>query len=197
MNRIECAFYQSSDVVSLSRKLLGAELHTNINGQHTSGIIVETEAYHESEKACHAYRKRRTKRTEVLFHHGGLAYVYLCYGIHHLFNVTVGPEGEAAAILIRAIEPQTGIDLMLVRRKLSNVSPRVGAGPGVASQALGIEVMHSGEDLNGELVWLEHNENRVKEADIVSSPRIGVDYAEEDAQLLWRFSVINNKWVSK
>lgn len=197
MNRIDSAIYQSSDVLGLSKKLIGAELHTNINGQHTSGIIVETEAYHESEKACHAYGKRRTKRTEVLFQKGGLAYVYLCYGIHHLFNITVGPEGEAAAILIRAIEPQTGIDLMLERRKLSKVSPRIGAGPGVASQALGIKVHHYGEDLNGEVVWLEDNSNRVNKTDIISSPRIGVDYAEEDAKLPWRFSVINNKWVSK
>lgn len=185
-------------MVAIAKELLGLTLVTNFDDKLTAGIITETEAYHQSERACHAYQGRRTKRTEYLFHEGGKAYVYLCYGIHHLFNITTGTEGEAAAVLVRAVEPIKGVSTMLERRKHKQVSSRLTAGPGVLTQALGISVKHTGVHLsqsNG--IWLEAHPDGNNSQRIVSSTRIGVDYAEEDALLPWRFYLSDNKWVSK
>ena len=118
--------------------MLGKKLCTSLNGEYTSGIITETEAYRSwGDKACHAHLNRRTKRTEVMFEAGGLAYVYLCYGIHHLFNIVTNVEDKAEAILIRAIEPLDGLPIMAERRGVPADKPRLSAGPGNASMAFG------------------------------------------------------------
>ncbi len=191
-------FFKKDDVVGVAQDLLGGILITNFQDRLTAGIITETEAYHQSEKACHAFNARRTKRTEWLFHGGGRAYVYLCYGIHHLFNITTGREGDAAAVLIRAIEPVRGLETMLERRKQEKIQPKLTSGPGMLTQALGISVNHTGvllEKTSG--IWIEEGTIAKSKKKVIASTRIGVDYAEEDALLPWRFYLGDSKWVSK
>ena len=199
MSKLPAYFYQREDVFVISRELLGKVLCTNFHGKLTSGIIVETEAYAGvTDKASHAYGGRRTKRTDIMYTPGGTAYVYLCYGIHHLFNVVTNVEGVPHAVLIRAVQPLDGIDIMLSRRNLKNISNRLTAGPGILSQAMGISVHISGQSLLDKQIWIENRENNnpLKDFNIISSPRVGVQYAGKDASNPWRFQVENNPWVS-
>lgn len=203
MNVTECTmklsrdFYTRPDVAQISQELLGKYLFTNINGQLTAGMIVETEAYTGNDDcACHANNNRRTPRTEVMFGEGGKAYVYLCYGIHHLFNIVTNVEGTADAVLIRAIEPVRGIDWMLMRRNMMQAKPVLTGGPGSMSAALGITTKHYGHDLLGDIIWLEDRGIQVAEHDIIASPRVGVAYAGKDALRPWRFRIRGNKWAS-
>ena len=199
MSKLSADFYKRDDVLLISHELLGKVLCTNFHGKLTSGIIVETEAYRGiTDKASHAYGGRRTKRTETMYAKGGAAYVYLCYGIHHLFNVVTNVEGVPHAVLIRAIQPLDGIDIMLRRRNLKNISNRLTAGPGILSQAMGISVHISGQSLLDKQIWIENRENNnpLKDFKIISSPRVGVQYAGKDASNPWRFQVENSPWVS-
>jgi DNA-3-methyladenine glycosylase len=190
-------FYTRNDVVQIARELLGKKLCTHINGRLTSGMIVETEAYRGwGDKACHASENRKTPRTEIFYREGGVAYVYLCYGIHHLFNIITNEKDKADAVLIRAVQPLDGIDHMLQRRNFSALKFNLTAGPGALSQALGITTRHYGTDLLGNVIWLEEYEH-VAGSDIICRPRVGVSYAGADALLPWRFSIKNNEWVSK
>ncbi len=193
-------FYQNFDVLRLSKQLLGKYLATSFEGKYTAGMIVETEAYRgPDDKACHAHLNRFTKRTKVMFEPGGVAYIYLCYGIHHLFNIVTANAGEPHAILVRAIDPTEGIETMLNRRKMSVVKPQLTAGPGVLTQALGIKKQYSGISLveQGTPIWIEDRGNNIAEDQIIASPRVGIDYAEECALWDWRFRVKNSKWTSK
>lgn len=192
MSKLDKTFYIQDDVVQIAKDLIGKVLYTSQNGVITAGVITETEAYHENERACHAYNKRRTKRTEMLFHEGGNAYVYLCYGIHHLFNVITGPTEIAQAVLVRAIHPIIGLDEMLLRRNMKVQKPNLSAGPGTLSKALGITTDLDGLDLSGNTIWLEDNGYQIKEEKLKVGPRIGVDYAKEDAKLPWRFYISPN-----
>lgn len=199
-NRLTHDFYLQEDVVAIARQLLGKYLVTDIEGRITAGMIVETEAYRAPEdKASHAYGNRRTARTEVMFREGGVAYVYLCYGIHHLFNVVTGPEGMAHAVLIRAIEPADNIPLMLERRKMPTLKPQLTAGPGVMSKALGIQTGWTGQSLTdaGTPVWIEDRGDLTDAGEIATGPRIGVGYAGACAAWPWRFWIRNSRWVSK
>lgn len=196
--KLTTAFYQDEDVVQLSRALLGKVLATEINGSRTSGIIVETEAYcGRNDKACHAHMGRFTERTKIMYEAGGVAYIYLCYGIHHLFNIITNKSGLADAVLVRAVEPLEGIATMLSRRNMRSVKPNITGGPGVVSQALGIHKRMTGISLNGDSIWVENHGNKIDEEQILARPRVGVAYAEEDALLPWRFSVRGNQFVSK
>ncbi len=187
------AYYQHKDVLFLSQDLLGKFLVTEINGKRTSGKIVETEAYRAPEdKASHAYNYRRTRRNEVMYHSGGVCYVYRCYGIHALFNVVTNDAEVPHAILIRAIEPVEGVDIMLERRKKSKIDKTLTAGPGTLSQALGIDTIHNGQPLVNSTIWIEDRGLFVQSDEIIASPRVGVDYAKEDALLPWRFRIKNN-----
>ena len=160
-------------------------------------MIVETEAYVGiNDKASHAYNNKKTNRTEVMYEKGGVCYVYLCYGIHYLINIVTGEKNIPHAILIRAIEPKDGIDIMLQRRSLKKTSFNITNGPGKLSQALAINKILNGKSLNSNKIWIEDLKINIDEKDILSSPRIGVDYAKEDAKLPYRF-YLNNKWVSK
>ena len=171
---------------------------TGFEGKLTSGIIVETEAYAGvSDKASHAYGGRRTNRTETMYAKGGTAYVYLCYGIHHLFNVVTNDEDVPHAILIRGIEPLEGIDLMLERRNKEKLTSALTAGPGALSMALGIHTKHSGLSLFGEEMYIEDRGIKLTSNDIIAGSRVGVAYAEEDAYLPYRFSIKGNKYVSR
>ncbi len=193
-------FYLRQDVLQIARELLGKRLVSYIDGALTAGIITEVEAYRApDDKACHAYGNRRTPRTEVMFRAGGCAYIYLCYGMHHLFNVVTGPEGMAHAVLIRAIEPVEGLDVMLTRRRQKKLSPQLTTGPGVLSAALGLHKKLSGESLLSKKgkIWIENSNLNPTAKDIASSARIGVDYAEECATWPWRFYLKNSNWVKK
>lgn len=196
--KLSRSWYQRDDAVALAQKLLGKVLMTRINGQLTGGIIVETEAYQgATDKACHAYGNRRTTRTEVMFAPGGLSYVYLCYGMHHLFNIITNIQDTPDAVLVRGIAPLVGIETMCERRKLPKLQPRVSAGPALVSQSLGLTRDHNALDLTANTVWIEDRGIEVKPRQIRKGPRVGVDYAGEHAKLPWRFSIKDNPYVSK
>lgn len=197
--KLPLSFYQQDNVVEIARQLIGKVLCTCINGSPvTSGIITETEAYcGRGDKACHANDGVRTDRTETMYQSGGVAYVYLCYGIHHLFNVVTNVQDKADAILVRAIQPVDGKDQMLVRRNSQQVKPSLTAGPGRLTQALGITTELDATDLTGNTIWIEDRGHHLSADSLVASKRIGVDYADEDADLPWRFYPRQSRWVSK
>ena len=183
-------FYIQEDVVTLAKALLGKRLCTNIDGKLTSGIITETEAYAgETDKASHAYGGKRTARTEMMFARGGVAYVYLCYGIHSLFNVVTNVKNVPHAVLIRAIKPQDGMEIMLDRSGKTKLRKADSVGPGKISKLLGIHFKDSGESLLADRIWIEETDIMIKDSDISVSKRIGIDYAEEDADLPYRFEL--------
>ena len=185
MKKLPLKYFQDDDVVGLARDLIGKCLFTKMDGILTGGIIVETEAYRAPEdKASHAFGGRRTRRNEAMYGKGGTAYVYKCYGIHSLFNIVTNKKEIPHAILIRAIKPTHGIDLMLKRRGKAKVDKALSGGPGTLSQALGIDVSHNRMPLNS-LIWLE--DHQISLENIQATPRIGIDYAGEDALLPWRF----------
>jgi DNA-3-methyladenine glycosylase len=193
-------FYQSTDVLGISRDLLGKILVTNFDNQLTSGIIVETEAYRApDDKACHAHLNRFTKRTSIMFERGGHAYIYLCYGIHHLFNIVTAPATNAHVVLVRAIEPLEGTEIMLQRRGMDKIRPQLTAGPGVMTKALGITKQYTGIDMTTENspIWIEDRGISILPEQIIESPRVGIDYAEECALWDWRFRIRQNTYTSK
>ncbi|MGG7469715.1 DNA-3-methyladenine glycosylase [Chryseobacterium arthrosphaerae] len=192
------SYYADQDVLFLAQDLLGKILFTEINGDITAGIIVETEAYFGvQDKASHAYGGRRTDRTETLYSHGGVTYVYLCYGIHHLFNVVTSVKDEPHAVLIRAVEPLIGKETMELRRSMPASRAAISSGPGSAAKALGIDRNFNKKDLTGNEIWIEDHGIQYDPDEIIAGPRIGVAYAQEDAFLPWRFFVKGNKYVSK
>lgn len=198
MARLSLDFYRQEDVVGLAQQLLGKTLYTNVNGQLVGGIITETEAYDGvADKACHAYGGRRTPRTATLYEAGGITYVYLCYGIHHLLNVVSGAENDPQAVLIRAVEPILGIDTMLERRKMTSLLPRTTAGPGALSQAFAIDRTLNAQSLLGNDIWIEDTKLVIPNHQIVATPRIGVAYAQEHALWPFRFYIRGNKYISK
>lgn len=200
MQKLSTSFFQRTDVVTISKALLGKYLVTNFDGSLTAGRIVETEAYRgPDDKACHAHLNRFTKRTQVMFEPGGVAYIYLCYGIHHLFNVVTAKEGMPHAVLIRAIEPTDGIAMMQKRRGMTKFKPQLTAGPGVMSKALGIEKSYTGISISSpdSPIWIEDRQEPLSDEMILSGPRIGIDYAEECKDWPWRFWVKDNRWVSR
>lgn len=191
-------FYTRNNVVQIAKELLGKVLVTNFNNEYTAGIIVETEAYAGAgDKASHAYGNRRTARTEIMYGKGGIAYVYLCYGIHHLFNVVTNVQDTPHAVLIRGVEPIDGMDIMLERRGKDKLTPALTAGPGALSMALGIHTVHTGLSLLDETLFIEDRGIKIKKTDIVAGTRVGVAYAQEDAFLPYRFWVKGNPYVSK
>ncbi len=192
------SFYSRADVVKIAKELLGKVLVTEFGGMHTAGIIVETEAYAGvTDKASHAYGNRRTNRTEIMYMHGGAAYVYLCYGIHHLFNVVTNVQDVPHAVLVRGLEPIEGIDIMLARRNKEKLQPSLTAGPGALSMAMGISTQHTGLLLNEDLIYIEDRGIKVSSKDIIAGTRVGVAYAMDDALRPYRFSIKGNPYVSK
>jgi DNA-3-methyladenine glycosylase len=192
------SFYQHHDVVNISRNLLGKYLFTCIDGELTGGYIVETEAYNGIiDKASHAYGNRQTPRTSTMFQHGGISYVYLCYGIHEMFNIVTSVEGQPHAILIRAIQPTDGIDIILHRRNMPALKPNITSGPGSVAKALGISRKINAVSLQGDILWIEDRGLNFTDDEIAAVPRVGVDYAGADALLPYRFYVKDNIYVSK
>ncbi len=198
MKRIPYEFYNRGNVVTIAKELLGKILVSAIDDKLTSGRIVETEAYAGiTDKASHAYNNRRTNRTEVMFGDAARSYVYLCYGIHHLFNIVTNEKDVPHAVLIRALEPVDGIETMLLRTGKIKPDHTLTRGPGNVARALGINRLHTGVDLLGDVIYLVDDGVPVNDEDIIASPRIGVDYAAEDALLLYRFHLKGNPFVTK
>lgn len=198
MSVLTLEYFLNGNVIEIAKDLIGKTLHTRIDGAYTSGIITETEAYNGTkDKACHAYGGKRTKRTSVMYNEGGISYVYLCYGIHNLFNIITNKKDYPDAVLIRAIKPMDGISAMMKRRGMEIQHPKLTAGPGRLSQALGISLRHNGLNLDPESgIWLEDNEQTITDSEIMNSKRIGISYAEEHAELPWRFYLKDSEWVS-
>lgn len=198
IQKLTKSFYLNKNVIDVSKKLLGKVLTTQIDNTITSGIIIEVEAYAGiNDQASHAYNHKRTQRTEVMYEIGGISYVYLCYGMYYLFNVITNGKNIPHAVLIRSLEPLDGIDIMEDRRKIKGKKYNLTNGPGKLSIALGIDKSFNRKSLLSDKIWIQDNGIKFNKKDILSSPRIGVDYAKEDAKLPYRFYVNYNKWVSK
>ncbi len=196
--KLPVEYYQSTNVVSLAENLLGKRLLTCVEGELTEGIIVETEAYRGPEDVgSHAYNHRRTTRNEIMYAKGGVVYMYICYGIHDMLNIVTGEEGESHAILIRAIEPTTGLDIMRLRRGFQNDDRRLCKGPGALAKALGLQKIHNGVSLSGDVIWIEDTGMPISSDDIVACPRIGLNIQEPYKSIPWRFYIKSNRFVSR
>ena len=195
---IERDFYTRADTLRVARELLGKRLVVPAaSGARVSGRVVEVEAYLGAEdRAAHSFGGRRTRRTETMFGAGGRAYVFFVYGMHHQFNVVTGPEGLPHAVLVRAVEPDEGVEVMRERRPVPK-ERELTSGPGKLCRALGLDLTFDGEDLTGARVWLEEAGVKLGRDEIASGPRIGVAYAAEDALKPWRFWVKGNEYVSR
>jgi DNA-3-methyladenine glycosylase len=197
-NRLTLDFYQHDNVCEIARQLIGKVLVTSFENILTAGRIVETEAYNGiADKASHAYGGRFTNRTAVMYEPGGIAYVYLCYGIHHLFNVVTNQASIPHAVLIRGIEPIAGVEHMLQRFKKLKADHSIGRGPGNVTKALDIKVGHTGTSLLASDLFISDDGWKTQKTNIIATPRIGVDYAEEDALLPYRFILKGNPHVTK
>lgn len=190
-------FYTRPGVVTVARDLLGKLLVVpTAKGERVSGMIVESEAYRGPlDRAAHSYGGRRTKRTEPMYAIGGTAYVFFVYGMYYQFNVVTNAAETPHAVLIRAVEPVEGIELMRERRR-GQPDRNLTNGPGKLCIAMGIDRELDGADLLGDQVWLEAGQ-AVRRSQIISGPRIGIDYAEEWIDKPWRFWIKNNPYVSR
>ena len=196
LKKLSSEFYKQNDVLTIAKELLGKILVTNYEGQFTAGRIVETEAYKgESDKASHA-SKGRTARTHVMFGEGGRSYIYLCYGIHHMFNIVTNKEGIPDAILIRAVEPLDGIDYMLQRTGKKKLDASITRGPGNVGKAFGFHTSQTGSPVTGSDVYIADDGYKLLSSEINASPRIGVDYAGDHALYHYRFFIKGNSYVS-
>ncbi len=185
---IPLSFYENPDVLMVARSLLGKFLYTFIDGKLTGGIIAETEAYAGvTDKASHAFGGRRTPRTETMYKPGGHSYVYFTYGMHHLFNIVTSVKDDPQAVLIRGIIPEEGFEIQLERRNRIRDRFQIANGPAKVCQALGITLKHNRLPLSGNVIWLENGGMLPDEDQIITCPRVGVDYAGDDARLPYRF----------
>jgi DNA-3-methyladenine glycosylase len=190
-------FYTRSNVLTVARDLLGKLLVVpDEDGRRVSGMIVEVEAYRGPEdRASHAYGGRRTKRTETMYREGGIAYVYFVYGMYYQFNVVCNVPDIPHAILVRALEPVEGIELMRERRH-QHPDHNLTNGPGKLCIALNIDRALDGADLLGDSVWIEEYQ-AIPARRIAKGPRIGIDYAEGWIDKPWRFWIRDNSYVSR
>lgn len=198
MKKIPLSFYARKDVVQIAKELVGKIIITRFDGKITSGRIVETEAYVGlTDKASHSFGGRRTSRNEHMYAAPGTAYVYICYGLHHMMNVVTNEKNIPDAILIRAIEPLEGIDMMLKRTGKKILDKTLTRGPGNVGKALGIFKHHSGDHLLDENIYIADDGIKIPDEKIGISKRIGVESAEKDAWLPYRFYLKENKYVSR
>lgn len=191
------AFYTNKNTIDVAKNLLGKILVTKMEGLVTKARIVETEAYCGiTDKACHAYNNKRTKRTEIMFANGGVCYIYLCYGMHYLFNVVTNTINNPHAVLVRAVEPLEGLEIMQKRTGKKENDFTITKGPGNVTKALGITNNQNGYSLLQNTIYIEEDDFVLSPKQIINTPRIGVHYAKEDALLLYRFFIKNNLFVS-
>ncbi len=197
MKKLPVEFYDRENVLQIAIDLLGKILVTKVEGIITSGVIVETEAYIGlTDRASHSYNGKRTARNEYMYATAGTAYVYICYGMHHLFNVVTNKKNIPDAVLIRAVEPIKGIDTMLKRTGKLKLDNTLTKGPGNVGKALGVAKNHSGLNLSGNKIFIADNNLFFKENEIGASKRIGVESAGAAALYPYRFFVKGNKYVS-
>ncbi len=188
MKKLPLSFYRRDNVVEIARLLIGKYVFSNIGNRLCGGIITETEAYAGiTDRASHAYNSRRTKRTQTMYLPGGISYVYFSYGMHHLFNVVTAGKEVPHAVLIRGIIPTEGIEIQQIRRKMAATEKQLTNGPAKVCQALGISLQHNAVSLLGNILWIADNGFVPNQEQIMASPRIGVNYAGEDAKLPYRF----------
>ena len=197
MKKLTIDFYNRDDVVMIAKELLGKVLITEFDGVRTTGRIVETEAYMGlTDKASHAYEGKRTARNEHMYAQAGTSYIYICYGMHQMFNIVTNKQNIPDAVLIRAVEPVEGIDSMLQRTGKKMLDNTLTKGPGSVGKAMGFHKRHSGKHLAEDEIYVAEDGFVLDAMDIGASARIGVSYAEEDALLPYRFYVRGNKYVS-
>ncbi|APU96964.1 MULTISPECIES: DNA-3-methyladenine glycosylase [Sphingobacterium] len=198
MSKLPKSYYNNTDTLFLAEDLLGKVLYTQKDGLLTGGRIVETEAYFGvMDKASHAFNGKRTSRTEPMYREGGVAYVYLCYGIHHLLNIVTSGAADPQCVLIRSIEPLVGIDVMALRRHVLPEKPSFSNGPGSAAKALGIDASFNDALLTDDRIWIEDQGLKYNPAQIGKAARIGIAYAQEHAALPLRFFVKESKYARK
>ena len=191
------AFYLDADVAELAKMMVGKYLVSRLGGNETILRITETEAYAgEVDKASHAFAGKRTARTEVMFGQGGTAYVYLCYGMHHLLNVVTNRAGIPHAVLIRAGMPVKGEEVMMQRMNRSKADKKMTIGPGNVAKAMGVQKIHSGFDLTGDDLFLSASTGSLSKTTLMVSPRIGVDYAGAAARWYYRFFEKDSPYVT-
>jgi len=196
IKKLPLSFYLRDDVVQIAKDLLGKILVTNWEGEKTTGRIVETEAYAgEIDRASHA-SKGKTKRTGVIYGNGGVAYVYLCYGIHQMFNIVTNKQGTPHAILIRGVEPVQGVNIMMERTGKLVLNESLTRGPGNVGKAFGFHTTQCGLPLTTNEMHIVDDGFAIDENRIGTSPRIGVDYAGDHALWHYRFFIKGNKYVS-
>ena len=197
MKKLPIQFYKRTDVVLIAKELIGKIIVTNFNGLVTSGRIVETEAYIGlTDRASHSFGGKRTARNEHMYATAGTAYVYICYGMHHLFNIVSNEKNIPDAVLIRAVEPIAGIEIMLKRTGKPKLENTLTKGPGNAAKALGISKGYSGINLMKDEIYIAEDGFEIPEASIGISRRIGVESSMEAALLPYRFYVKGNRFVS-
>lgn len=197
MKKVPLSFYQRKDVVKIAKELLGKIVVTNFDGQITSGRIVETEAYVGiTDKASHSFAGKRTSRNEHMYSAAGTAYIYICYGMHQMLNIVTNDKEIPDAILIRAVEPLEGIEMMAQRTGKKESDKTLTRGPGNVGKALGIFKHHSGLYLLDDEIYLLVDNKKIPDEDIGISKRIGVENAGSDGLLPYRFYVKGNKYVS-
>ena len=198
MSPLPLPFYQRPDVLTIARDLLGKHVFTRIDGELTGGRIVETEAYrHEGDPSLTLHLQRKAKQAQALYQAGGQAYLYTVYRVYTLFNIVTHDAAHPDTVLIRAMEPLAGTDLMLRRRGLAQVARNLTAGPGVLSQALGLTPALNGEPLTGPRIWIEDAGEVIALDNVLVSSRVGLEYAGPEAVALpWRFRLKDSKWTS-
>lgn len=197
-NKLPIDFYLRDDVVRIARDLIGKHLVTCIDGILTGGRIVETEAYRGPEdRGSHAYNGRRTARNETMYSEGGVAYMYICYGIHDMLNVVTGKADSSHAVLIRAAEPTEGVEHMRSRRGIYTDDRRLCKGPGALAKAFGLKKIHNGESLVSDSIWIEDRGSEPSSEEIIASARIGLNIEEPYKSIPWRFTLKGNKFVSR
>ena len=197
MKKLELDFYEREDVVQIAKDLLGKILVTYFEGIKSNGRIVETEAYIGlTDKASHSFNGKRTARNEHMYAAPGTAYIYICYGMHQMMNVVTNKKEVPDAVLIRAVEPMEGIEKMLERTGKKVLDNTLTRGPGNVGKALGLFKKHSGLYLLDDEISICDDGYRVKENELGSSKRIGVESAGADGLLPYRFYIRGNNFVS-
>jgi DNA-3-methyladenine glycosylase len=203
MGKLPREFYLRADTLQIAQDLIGKLLDVPTEaGERVSGMIVETEAYLGAiDKAAHSYNNRRTARNEITYAVGGHAYVFFIYGMYFQFNVVCGALDSPHVVLIRAVAPVEGVEIMRERRLRKNPNAKMPdknltSGPGKLCIALAINRRLNSEDLLGDKIWLE-DYKKFQGEEIKIGKRIGIDYAEEFAEKPWRFWLKNNLFVSK
>ena len=195
--RLPDKFFLRANTIRVAQDLLGQLLVVpNVDGTRVSGMIVETEAYMGIEdKAAHSYGGRRSARNEITYAEGGHVYVFFVYGMYYQLNLVTGPAEQAHVVLIRAVEPVEGIEIMRERRG-ATPDKNLTSGPGKLTIALGIDRSFNGGHLSGDRIWVEEYK-RIKKSEIASGPRVGIDYAEDFVEMPWRFWITGNRFVSR